>query len=165
MRSLLLKFSILTAMLLGLPLLGIVLAGYTITRYLEFPPETRYIYHAPFSWFVFIVYTIFIIAFIFPLIIKSILWSRQIKIISYTSSVFPWWGWMGVITGAVSWILAWTRFPWFARFQPHTFTPLWFSFILVINALCHRRTGHCMMVDRTRFFLLLLMHKIPKFIT
>ena len=155
MRSLLLKFSILTAMLLGLPLLGIVLAGYPIARYLEFPPETRYIYHAPFSWFVFIAYTIFIIAFVFPLIIKSILWFRQIKIIPFTSSVFPWWGWLGVITGAVSWMLAWTRFPWFARFQPHTFNPLWFSFILVINALCHRRTGHCMMIDRTRFFLLL----------
>ncbi len=142
-------------MLLGLPMLGVVLAGYPITRYLEFPPETQYVYRAPFSWFVFTAYTISIIAVVFPLILKSILWFRQIKIIPSASYPFPWWGWMGIITGAVSWILAWSRFPWFAPYQPHTFFPLWFSFILVINALCHRRNGHCMMIDRTRFFLVL----------
>ena len=155
MRSVVFKFSVLTGMLLGLPMLGVILAGLPISRYLEFPPETRYVCHAPFSWVVFTAYTLFIVAVVFPLIVKTILWAQQIKIRPSPPHTFPWWGWMGIITGAVSWILAWTRFSWFAPYQPHTFTPLWLSYILVINALCHGRTGHCMMIDRTRFFLLL----------
>jgi len=155
MRSVVIKFSILTGMLLGLPMLSVVLAGYPISMYLEFPPETRYVYHAPFSWVVFTAYTLFILAVVLPLIVNSIVRIRQIKIRPSATYTFPWWGWLGIITGAVSWILAWSRFPWFARYQLHTFFPLWFSFILVINALCHRRTGQCMMIDRTRFFLLL----------
>jgi len=142
-------------MLLGLPLLGIVLANFPVQRYLEFPPLSQYVHHAPFSWNVFAGYTLFILCFAIPptfMIAKS---SRQIKIKSSPLYAFPWWGWLGVITGIVTWILAWTRFPWFARFQPHTFTPLWLSFILVINALCNRQTGRCMMLNRTRLFLFL----------
>jgi hypothetical protein len=68
---------------------------------------------------------------------------------------FPGWGWIGLITGSIAWALAWTRFPWFSAFQPHTFTPLWLSLILIVNALSYRRRGRCMMVNRTRFFLAL----------
>ena len=155
MRSVVLKFIILTGMLLGLPMLGVILAGYPISRYLEFPPETRYVCHAPFSWVAFTAYALFIVAIVFPLIIIFMTRFQKIKTRPSTTHTFPWWGWVGIISGAVSWILAWTRFSWFAPFQAHTFTPLWASFILVINALCHRRTGHCMMIDRTRFFVAL----------
>jgi hypothetical protein len=155
MRRIILKFIILTGMLLGLPMLGVILAGYPFSRYLEFPPETRYVCHAPFSWIAFTAYALFILAVVFPLIIIFMGRIRKIKIKPSTTHTFPWWGWLGMFTGAVSWILAWTRFSWFALFQAHTFTPLWFSFILVINALCYRQTGHCMMIDRTRFFLVL----------
>jgi hypothetical protein len=55
----------------------------------------------------------------------------------------------------LAWFLAWTRFDWFAGFQPHTFSPLWFSYILVVNAICFRRSGKCLMTDRPGFFLLL----------
>jgi hypothetical protein len=68
---------------------------------------------------------------------------------------FPWWGWLGIITGGIAWILAWTRMAWFAKFQPQTFSPLWFSYILVVNALCLRRDGHSLMTDRPGYFLLL----------
>ena len=40
----------LTALLIGLPMIGATSAGYPISRYLEFPPHTRYVQHAPFSW-------------------------------------------------------------------------------------------------------------------
>jgi hypothetical protein len=39
--------------------------------------------------------------------------------------------------------------------QAHTFTPLWLSFILFVNALSYRRTGGCLLLGRTRRFLLL----------
>jgi len=142
-------------MSIGLPVAGIILSGYPISRYLEFPPESRYVYHAPFSWLVFAAYSVFISVVTFPLIIKGVSSISRLEKRPSLESTFPWWGWMGIITGTVTWILAWTRFPWFTRFQPHTFTPLWISFILVINALCFRKTGRCMITDRTRFFLLL----------
>ena len=48
------KVILLVLLLVGLPLLGIVIAGQPLDRYLEFPPRTRYVQHAPFSWTVFI---------------------------------------------------------------------------------------------------------------
>ncbi|MBL7180635.1 MAG: hypothetical protein ISS65_10575 [Desulfobacterales bacterium] len=155
MKRFLLKFSILASMLLGLPMLGIVLAGYPLSRYLEFPPETRYITPAPFSWTAFIVYALFIIAAVLPLLIAATRSIRRFKPQAPTILPFPWWGRIGVITGAIFWVLAWTRFSWFAGLQPHTFTPLWLSYILVINALCYRRSGRCMLIDRTGYFLIL----------
>ncbi len=142
-------------MLLGLPLLGIILAGYPISRYLEFPPETRYVSHAPFSWIAFTAFSLLILAVVLLLLIKVIQSVYKIKPRPSTPSHFPWWGWLGVVTGVIAWTLAWARFSWFSGFQHYTFIPLWLSFIIVINALCCRRTGHCMMIDLPGFFLLL----------
>jgi len=135
--------------------LGIILANFSVQRYLEFPPRSQYVHHAPFSWSVFAGYTIFILCFAIPLTFMIVKSFRQIKTKSSLLYAFPWWGWLGVITGIVAWILAWTRSSWFIQFQSHTFTPLWLSFILVINAFCYRRSGRCMMIDHPCYFLLL----------
>ena len=37
-------------MLMGLPLIGIIAAGRDPRPYLQFPPTTRYVQHADFSW-------------------------------------------------------------------------------------------------------------------
>ena len=42
------------ALVLGLPLLGVLWAGEPLGRYLEFPPRTNYVQHEPFSWPVFL---------------------------------------------------------------------------------------------------------------
>lgn len=141
-------------MLLSLPLFGVFLAGYPMARYLEFPPESRYVQHAPFSWTAFAAYTVFILAVAVPMIITAV---RAIRSSgkSVPAATFPWWGWMGVVCGQISWVLAWTRFEWFAGLQPHTFPPLWISYILVVNGLNYRQTGHCMLTDRPGFFLML----------
>jgi hypothetical protein len=154
---LLLKFVVLGGMLLGLPLLGVYLAGYPLNRYLEFPPKTQYIEHAPFSWPAFTVLTFVILAVVLPLAHQGIqaYKKRPQKTAVSTPKVFPWWGWTGVIVGSSAWILAWTRFSWFIPYQPHTFSPLWFSYIVVVNAMCVRQTGHSLMTDRPGFFLLL----------
>ena len=151
------KFFILAAMLLGLPLVGVFLAGYPLARYLEFPPQTRYVQHASFSWGVFCIYALLILAVVFPLIRKGFqsYQSHKTRPAPLTRFPFPWWGWLGVLSGIVSWILAWCRFSWFAALQPHTFTPLWVAYILVVNGLCFRRTGRCLLTRRTGFFLLL----------
>ena len=58
-------------LLLGLPLLGVWVAGYPVSGYLEFPPQTRYVRHELFSWFAFILYAVLISAFLIPLIINA----------------------------------------------------------------------------------------------
>lgn len=68
---------------------------------------------------------------------------------------FPIWGWIGIIFGVIAWILAWTRLDWFAALQPFTFSPLWFAYIITVNALTWRRTGQCMLTRRPRFLFLL----------
>lgn len=152
-----LKFLLLAAMLLGLPLAGVLMAGLPLERYLEFPPQTGYVRHAPFSWPAFFIFIFLILASVGPLIVAGVQSYRKSPRVAAASvsSPFPWWGWAGIITGGIAWILAWTRMAWFAKFQPHTFSPLWFSYILVVNALCLRRRGHSLMTHRPGYFLLL----------
>ena len=142
-------------MLLGLPLLGVVLKGFPLPRYLEFPPQTRYVAHAPLSWPVFFGYLLLILIAVVPLVIRAIRRSGRARARVLTVYPFPWWGLIGMAVGLVFWVLAWTRFQWFEGFQPHTFTPLWLSYIVVINAMSYRSRGTCMMLDRPGFFLIL----------
>jgi len=176
------KVILLILLLVGLPLLGIVIAGQPLGRYLEFPPRTRYVQHAPFSWTVFIVLALFIVVAVAPFVVRIVMsrpprgasrhpagtsLSRQLSAISHelaetrfklhergmTSHAFPWWGWVGAALTALSWTLAWNRFTWFESFQPFTFTPLWLGYILLINAWTFSRTGCCVMLDQPRYFL------------
>ena len=148
------KLTVLIVMLLGLPLSGIVLVGKPISMFLEFPPKTLYVEKASFSWVVFIVYSLFISGSISPFVWQILKKPGR----GYNEPCLgrcPWWGYLGLLLGIAAWILAWSRFPWFEKFQPHTFTPLWLSYILSANALTHRRTGHCPMVDQPLSFLIL----------
>ena len=156
-KPLLLKLIILTVMLLGLPMLGVFTAGYPVARYLEFPPHTRYVAHAPFSWPAFAVIALSILAVVLLMAVMGFQSYKKTPppTTRSRSHPFPWWGWLGVFTGLISWTLAWTRFSWFSTYQPHTFSLLWFSYIIVVNALGQVRSGHCLMTDRTGFFLLL----------
>ena len=153
----LLKLVIIGGMLLGLPLVGIFLAGYPVNRYLEFPPKTQYIVHAPFSWPAFAVFFFIILVFVLPVVFYGIRGykNRSLTAVRSVTRTFPLWGWVGLAIGIVAWILAWTRFSWFASYQPHTFTPLWLSYIVVVNALCVQRTGSSLITERPGFFLLL----------
>jgi len=155
LKTFTLKLLILTAMLLGLPLLGVFAAGYPLRRYLEFPPATGYVSHASFSWAAFGLYGAIIVAVVRPLGIRGLRPANGDAGDPAPRRPFPWWGWLGVLGGGVVWILAWSRFPWFSRWQMHTFTPLWLAFILVINGLSRRRSGRCLMTDRPLFFVLL----------
>jgi len=142
-------------MLLGLPPAGVLLAGRPIGPYFAFPPRTDFVSHAPFSWPVFCVYALVgtgALAFIL------FLWARSRNAPApapATKRPFPWWGWAGIGWGTAVWLFAWTRFSWFAPFQPHTFFPLWLGYILTMNALIHRRLGQCPLSSRPGRFVLL----------
>ncbi len=155
MKQIRFKVPFIAFLLVGLPLLGVMLAGKPLARYLEFPPVTRYVEHAPFSWPVFLAFTVFIIGTVAPLVIRVVT-SRLTPGPSPVTSL-PWWGWLGLGITGLDWVLAWNRFPWLGDLQSHTFTPLWVGYILVMNALAYRRTGSCMMRDRPRSFLLMFL--------
>jgi hypothetical protein len=157
-------FMVLAALLLGLPLSGVWLAGADVSAYLEFPPRTRYVGHAAFSWPVFIALAFAILAVVLPFLNRAIRASLPISRSAAAATTgecaaevrdfgFPWWGWLGLGSGVLFWIAAWTRFPWMETLQCYTFTPQWIAYIVVINALTFRRTGRCLMTRNTGFFL------------
>lgn len=156
-------FSFIAAVfLLGLPLLGIMADGKNPEIYMEFPPLTTYVVPAKFSWPIFGLISLielfmygwlgFLLFCAWKLIKKRAGEKRESK-----KRVFPWWGWLAVFVCIISWVLAWTRFSWFEVFQRHTFIPLWFSYIFIVNALVFRRSGRCMMKDRPMTFALLFL--------
>lgn len=152
MKKNLWKLSVLIPMLLGLPLLGVLLSGKPLGPFFEFPPRTMYVTHAPFSWWAFAGYTLFIAVCISPFLAQISKPGTPAFSAGPTRSL-PWWGWLSLVFGSLAWVLAWTRFSWFRVFQPHTFTPLWFAYILFINGLTLCRTGRCLLLDRTLPFL------------
>ena len=181
-------------LLIILPLAGARLAGYPVRQYLEFPPLTRYVAHADFSWPAFIALAALILAVVGPFVWRNVRGAKGFDVqcsvfrrhghdgacpsieshsvsaplpvdtrhstlftlhSTLSTSPFPLWGWFGLALGLVAWLLAWTRFEWFAPFQDFTFSPIWFAYILVVNALTVRRTGRCLMTDCPANFALL----------
>ena len=148
------RLLIAAALVLLLPLAGATAMGKPLAAYLQFPPKTPDVPHAPFSLPVFLGLTVLILAATTFLLLRLITSGRKDGP-RQPAIPFPRWGWAGAILGAASWFLAWSRFPWMGGFQAHTFTPLWIAFILLVNAFTLRRTGRCLMLSRTRLFLLL----------
>jgi len=149
------KFAILSLLLLGLPLAGVKLGGGTVAPYLSFPPVTRMVMQPSFSWGVFLSLALL------PLATGGLylIWFRQPLLkgnaVAPEKRPLPWWGVVGLFWLAGAWVLAWTRFPWFAPWQRYTFSLLWLGYILVINAFTFRRTGRCLLTERTGYFLAL----------
>jgi hypothetical protein len=137
------KWFALTALLIGLPFAGVVVAGHAIDPYLEFPP--RAIGEEPtdslsLSWPAFLAYLGFVALVTAPIGLRLVA-TRPAPGSGPPAGRFPVWGWMGVALGTVAWVFAWSRFSWFAPFQRQTFVPLWAAYLVVANALAARCTG------------------------
>ena len=142
------KVVLCTAILIGLPLAGVRLSGSDIGPYLEFPPVTQYVLHAPFSWTAFVL----IGALDSLMLLGTVLLLKKSKLATHITAddsnvLFPSWGWWGLGIMLVGWVLAWTRLPWFKPLQEHTFCIPWAGYILFINALCWRRSGRSLLTD------------------
>tara|TARA_B100000809_G_scaffold253613_1_gene289809 strand:- start:731 stop:1819 length:1089 start_codon:yes stop_codon:yes gene_type:complete len=145
----LLTILLLAAMLIGLPLAGVALQGRSLQTFTEFPPLTRYVEHAPFSWMAFSLLALAILVFVLPFDFRTF---RARESRARPVAPFPRWGWAGVGLGMTAWVVTWTRMPALAPLQPFTFTPLWIGYIITVNALTYRLAGRCMMTQRPRFF-------------
>jgi hypothetical protein len=141
---------LLTALLVGLPIIGATSAGRPISLYLEFPFHTRYVPHAPFSWPTFLLFSTGALlagaVFIFLYLPRR----PETNPITFRQH-FPWWGWISGLSMLCFWTLAWARFEWFKPLQTFTFTPLWSSYVVFVNALTYRRTGNCLLTQKTRY--------------
>ena len=147
---------LLTTICLGLPLIGVRLAGKTVKPYFQFPPTSQLQDYTRFSLpsFIFLSTTVAVLI---------ITWLRMrtppsqphSKNLNFQLHHFPSWGWVGLIFAIATWILAWSRFSWFAPLQSYTFTPLWLAYIVVINAIIHRRRGASPLLEKPKFFFLL----------
>ncbi|MCP4131509.1 MAG: hypothetical protein GY754_11070 [bacterium] len=142
-------------LLLSLPLLGILLQEKPLAPFLQFPPLTDFIQQPGFSWTAFFIFTVIIIIPIIPFIVMFIRYRKDPGYVSPKRHPFPWWGWAGLLLSIVAWILSWTRIELIAPFQVYLYSPLWFGFIILLNALTQMRSGSCMLKDRTVYFLLL----------
>jgi hypothetical protein len=153
------------AAIVVLPLCGVLATGGAIEPYLEFPPRTGFVVHAPFSWPVFLFMAACVVALVIPLV-GRILHDK----VAYRASAhdpshfgrdgsretsFPWWGWAALVWTAGAWTLAWNRWEWVGEWQMHTFTPLWLGYIAVMNGLTTARTGTSVMRRHPGHFLLL----------
>ncbi len=150
--------SILAVLLLGLPFLGVFIWGQRpLSVYMDFPPKPGLIEHAPFSPAVFAGLSAFIAACLAPFVFRAarVFLNRQKTSREKECFPFPFWGWIGVLVCALAWFFAWTRFEWFSGFQLYTFPFLWVGYIIIVNALCFKRTGKCLLSGKTPFFLAL----------
>jgi hypothetical protein len=155
MANRLIQALLLAVMLLGLPLAGVILTGQSVSPYLQFPPETSLVEHAPFSWTVFALLAMAIFAALVPFLIWCILSTPSRVSFKRVGQGYPWWGTLGLALIAAAWFLGWNRFDWFAWGQLYTFPFLWFGYILVVNGLTSMRSGHCMLLDQPARFGLL----------
>jgi len=145
---------IFAAMLIGLPLVGLIVTNTDIGAYLEFPPVTHNVVHAPFDASAFAVIgalDVMMLLGISILLLSSI--NKQHAILVRIPHTFPSWGWWGVVIMMTGWVLAWTRFSWFQPLQEHTFCIPWLGYILTVNALCMQRSGHSPLTDAPVKFL------------
>lgn len=148
---------ILAAAFLGAPLIGVMLKGNTVANYLRFPPATLKPGASSFSWIVFIAVGLFILISTLPFWHR--LWKKKSQPkpadTHLARNPFPRWGIMAATGVILFWILAWSRFDWFESLQRFTFFPLWFCFIILLNALAVQRFGTSLLTARPRYFALL----------
>jgi len=142
-----------SALVWALPLLGLMSTGQPITGFLEFPPRTHFVPHAPFSWTAFALYALPFAAAI--MLTGYALANARFAMARPTRAWFPWWGWLGLAVLAASWFFAWRG----ELIAPHlrrpVFTPLWLGAILVLNGLAWRETGASLLTHRSGWFLAL----------
>lgn len=112
-------------------------------------PEKLWNFRRPFSWPFFFAMLGGVLLVLFPFLKRGFFPPKTTapQPTTGTRHRFPLFGWIGLVLGIVGWILAWNRFPWFDWGQRHTYLILWAAYILVINALCIKRSGRSPMTS------------------
>lgn len=134
----------------GAPLLGAAAAGKPITQYLAFPPRTAPAAHAPLSGPWFALLAVPIVAAV-ALIVIGVWRAKPQGNTAEPQRAFPLWGWLGLALMAAGWFAAWSEIT-AAEWRRHAFTPLWFGYVLAMNALVYRSSGQSLLTQRPLWF-------------
>lgn len=134
------------------PLLAVVTMGRDPLPYINFPFLTQPAIHAAFSPVVWWSMLIFVIAVSVPFLVHALRYPMAERPVR-NRRVFPAWGWVAVVLMIPFWIIAWTRFDWFATWQLYTFTPLWLCYIVIVNALTTRHKGRCLLTEQPLYLI------------
>ncbi len=154
-------YVLLALILLGVPLVCCIMGGHSdvLAGVKEFPPRTEgfgghpellWNCRRPFRWSAFIFLAAFTGLCLFPFVRRMLkaVFRRSLPVTVRSPGRFPWWGWLGIAILAVGWTLSWSRVEWFRPMQVQcSYFPMWAGLILIVNALCVRRSGHSPMTD------------------
>ena len=161
---------LLAAVLVGLPLLCAWLGGKeeVLADVAAFPPKGEewlqmadrlWAVRCPFSWRVFLLFLAIVAATTLPLAAtccRALVFARARRTVRRREGRgFPRWGWLALAVMLAGWVLAWTRFGWFAPLQRYPYVLQWGGFIFFMNALCVKRSGRSPLTDDPRHFALL----------
>jgi hypothetical protein len=146
------------ALVLALPLAGGLFAGRSLAEFTQFPPPLE----IPTDYVRFSKLAAFAVAALLAAVARPWVVGRQRAAPTFEGVAapmagrrFPWWGWVALVWTFTWWMLAWTRWEWFEPLQQYTFFPLWFGFIVSVNAATERRAGSCLMRRVPRQWLVL----------
>jgi len=141
------------ALVWAAPLAGLLATGQPVDAFVAFPPRTREVVHAPFSW---VAFTLYALPFVAAIALTAFALARRRFVMGWPRRAwFPWWGWCGALLAALSWFFAWRADVLAPEWRRHVFTPLWLGYILVMNGLAWRRLGRSPLTHATGWFLLL----------
>lgn len=146
------KLGIVVLALFGLPLLGVMLAGKPLAAYVQFPPRTDFVAHAPFSW------PAFALTAAIDLLLVGLLvyigWPKSpLSRPPRQTRSLPWWGWIAGLWVVAAWAMAWSRAEWLAFLQPFKFFLLWLGYIVLVNAVTWQRSGRSPLTHETALLL------------
>jgi len=141
--------AIVVSMLLtcALPIMGLLIGNRDITPFLEFPPRTRYVEQAPFSWGWWLFYATVgfgLVGIVTQMVKVSIRLPRRPGARTF----------LALIVLGISWAIAWQRWSWAQAVQGHTFLLLWGSYILLANALLYEIHGSAPLIRSSFRYLL-----------
>jgi len=170
MTKRILHYLTLALVLVGVPYVCCLLTGRDdlLSGLCAFPPRTEdwglhpenlWNVRRPFSWPVFLGMALFTVACLFPLVRRGV---RCVRIEADRSRgelrrpKFPAWGWGGLVLLTAAWIVSWSRFECLKRGNLQillSYFPLWIGYIVTMNAVVKKRSGHCPLTDHPGLYL------------
>lgn len=140
-----------------LPLAGVWWTQGDVAFLFMFPPDFGRVIHQPFNSKL----TLAVLAVLPALPVLWHVFKRRDRIYRHHLVLarrhFPKWGYWGYFSLMVFWSIAWTRQDIFSAVRLYTFTPLWLSFIVVVNAHVHRLSNSAPLYKAPKKFALLFL--------